>query len=78
MDVRKQPDFDRLPYIQTDIIPRSCAPEARGRSNGGKKPSLQRVINLVINAEQRKKDSERFAPGPKCSQLALPLEHLVG
>ena len=39
----------------------------------GKKPSLQRVINLVINAKQRKNYSEMFAPGPKFSQLAQQL-----
>ena len=28
LDVTEQPEFDRLPYIQTDVIPRSCALEA--------------------------------------------------
>lgn len=36
------------------------------------------MINLVINAQAKKDDCELVAPGPRLSQFALQLEHLVG
>lgn len=58
-DVREQPDCDRWPSIQTDVIPE--AEFWRPAGEAMEEALSPRVINLVINAKQRKNDSEMFS-----------------